>query len=320
MKPRAAPVLVTGLPRSGTSWVGKMLEASGELVYVNEPMNPAHPPGRSPGVLDAEVEHYFHYICADNEQRWRRAFADTLRLRYRPVHELRRNHRPYDLARAAKYGMSFTQGRLTGRRALLDDPYALFSTPWLVDRMNVVAVVLVRAPEALAGSWRNLGWQVDTTELLDQPLLMRDYLEPVRDELRRAASSADPLASIAAMWNAAACAVASFAADRPDIVVRRYEDISTRPLAEFEALYDRLALRWSERARSAVSAAASGPDASGGFRWSVRGGLSRTAFRPMDSRRALQSYRHRLTGDEIRRIGRETASFDAGIDRILGAG
>jgi hypothetical protein len=35
--------------------VGKMLEASGALVYVNEPLNPQHPPGRSPGVLRADV-------------------------------------------------------------------------------------------------------------------------------------------------------------------------------------------------------------------------------------------------------------------------
>jgi hypothetical protein len=30
-----------------------MLEASGALVYVNEPLNPQYPPGRSPGVLRA---------------------------------------------------------------------------------------------------------------------------------------------------------------------------------------------------------------------------------------------------------------------------
>jgi hypothetical protein len=43
------PILVTGMPRTATSWVGKMLEASGALVDVNEPLNPQHPPGRSPG-------------------------------------------------------------------------------------------------------------------------------------------------------------------------------------------------------------------------------------------------------------------------------
>ena len=58
----AAPLLVTGLPRSGTSWTGKMLEASGQVVYVNEPMNTRRPPGRSPGVLNAHVQHRFQYV------------------------------------------------------------------------------------------------------------------------------------------------------------------------------------------------------------------------------------------------------------------
>ena len=62
-----APLLVTGMPRTATSWVGKMLEASGALVYVNEPLNPQHPPGRSPGVLRADVQHAFQYISEDNE-------------------------------------------------------------------------------------------------------------------------------------------------------------------------------------------------------------------------------------------------------------
>ena len=107
-------ILVTGLPRTGTSWIGKMLTAGGNVVYVNEPLNPSHPPGRTPGILNAEVSHRFQYICADNDERWAAAFADTLRLRYHPVAELRRNRRPYDLARLVKYSTAFTVGRLKG--------------------------------------------------------------------------------------------------------------------------------------------------------------------------------------------------------------
>jgi hypothetical protein len=118
-------LLVTGLPRSGTSWVGKMLEASGEVVYVNEPMNPQHPPGHSPGVLDATVTHRFQYIDEADDEQWRRAFEKTLGLRYGFRAELRQNRSGYDLARMAKYGTSFTTGRLRGRRAMLDDPFAI---------------------------------------------------------------------------------------------------------------------------------------------------------------------------------------------------
>ena len=71
------PLLVTGLPRTGTSWVGKMLEASREVVYVNEPLNPRHPPGRSPGVLRGDVTHQFQYIGDANGAEWEAAFRDT---------------------------------------------------------------------------------------------------------------------------------------------------------------------------------------------------------------------------------------------------
>jgi hypothetical protein len=110
----APPLLVTGMPRTATSWVGKMLEASGALVYVNEPLNPQHPPGRSPGVLLADVEHAFQYISEENERVWLPAFQDTVRLRFHPLAELRRNHRPYDVARTIKYAAGFGLGRLRG--------------------------------------------------------------------------------------------------------------------------------------------------------------------------------------------------------------
>jgi hypothetical protein len=294
--------LVTGLPRSGTSWVGKMLEASGAVVYVNEPMNPSHPPGRSPGVLDAPVEHYFHYICAENEAPWLAAFEHTVRLHYRLGRELRRNHGPYDLARAAKYWAAFTRGRLRGRRALLDDPYALFATPWLVDRLHARAVVLVRDPTSLAGSWKRLGWQVDTAELLGQPLLMRDYLEDRRAELTAAAGRGDWLAGVSALWNAATTATLAFAEFRPAIKVQRYEDLAADPIDGFRSLYGHLGVPWSGEAEAKIATATTAGDGSaGGFRWSLRGGLSRTAYRPMDSETALGSYRDRLTEAEIER-------------------
>ncbi len=296
-------VLVTGLPRSGTSWVGKMLEASGQLVYVNEPMNPSHPPGRSPGVLDAEVGHYFHYICADNEPPWVRAFGDTLRLRYKPVAELRRNHTPYDVARALKYGAAFSLGRARRRAALLDDPYALLSAGWFVQRLGVRSLVLVRHPVSFVGSWKKLDWRVDATELLDQPLLMRDHLEPLRAELEAEVDSADWLASACVLWKAAYTVVHAVAAAHPDLVVRTYESLAGDPLVAFEALYGDLGLRWGDAPAATVGAATSTtPRESTGFRWSLRGGLSRTAFQPMDSRASVAAAAGRLSPPEVERV------------------
>jgi hypothetical protein len=54
-------------------------------------------------VLRAEVTHAFQYISEENERDWLPAFRDTVRLRFHPLAEVRRNHVPYDLVRAVKY-------------------------------------------------------------------------------------------------------------------------------------------------------------------------------------------------------------------------
>lgn len=299
----AAPgtgIVVTGLPRSGTSWVGKMMEAGKEVVYVNEPLNPQRPPGRSPGVLNAEVTHRFQYICDGNDERWLPAFRDTLRLRYHLTAELRRNHAAADLARVAKYLPTFTLGRLRGRRALIDDPFALLSSAWLAQRLGCRVVVLVRQPAAIVGSWYRLGWTVQFRELLDQPLLMRDLLGPSEDGMRAAEESPDRIEKIAVLWRTVYAAVSIMAEASPLIHIRRYEDLAADPVAGFRELYGLCGLAWTDAVQRRVVAAASATGTKDrSHTLTLRGGPARTAFRPMDSRTALTSYRQRLTDEQI---------------------
>jgi Sulfotransferase family len=302
------PLLVTGLPRSGTSWVGKMLEASGAAVYVNEPLNPEHPPGRSPGVLNADVRHRYQYICADNEFEWLPAFRDTVALRYQVRAELRRNRGWYDLARLGKYATSFTIGRLRGRRALLDDPFALFSTRWLVERLGCRAVVLVRDPLAVVGSWKRLGWQARPEELAAQPLLVRDLLGPYASDLQVPDSAPDTV-RLAMLWNVAYDVVRRHFADLPGVRVQTYEDLVTDPVGTFADVYRHCDLPWSGRVEQAVRAATSeaGGVGAGAYGWTVRFGLSKTAFRPTDATTALKSARNQLTDQEAAQVHGITA-------------
>ncbi|MBO3750769.1 sulfotransferase [Streptosporangiaceae bacterium NEAU-GS5] len=321
------PILVTGLPRSGTSWAGRMLVGSDRLVYVNEPLNPER---GYRGVLDQPVTHRFQYICADNEEPWLRAFHDTVALRYRLLPELR--HGP-NLPRLVKYGTSFTLGRILERRALLDDPFALLSARWFAERLGCRVIILVRDPVALAASWHRLGWTVYFHELLEQPLLARDL--PYVEDLRPLVGSQDPLAKTAALWRFAHTYAAGL--DHPDIRVVGYEDLARDPLFGFRDLYAWCGLRWTDlsaqrvhRATRALSTGrrtsrspgrrtdhrASGPRASGRgphpsdatgpgasdprpFTWT---GLSRTAYRPMDPARALTSYEGYLSPTDITRV------------------
>jgi Sulfotransferase domain len=292
------------MPRSGTSWVGKMLDASGQVVYINEPLNPRHPPGGSPGVLRARVEHRFQYISAGNEDAFLEPFRDTIRLRYHVLEELKQNRTAYDLARLAKYSSSFIRGRIRGRRPMLDDPYAVLSAEWFARRLDCQVVVVVRHPAAIASSRKRLGYLIDFEDLLQQPLLLDEWLHPFRKEMEAMrAAGADVLGQSSLLWRLIHHVVAVVRDRLEDVTVVRHEDLSLQPVEEFARLYDRLGLGFSPAARRAVVHSTTGAEGGPSHAWTVSlRGISRSGFRPLDSRALVKGWRDELQPEEIARV------------------
>ena len=60
---RQNPILVTGSPRSGATWTGKMIAASPSVGYIWEPFNLF----TRPGVCGAGFPYWFTYVSDKNE-------------------------------------------------------------------------------------------------------------------------------------------------------------------------------------------------------------------------------------------------------------
>lgn len=301
---QGSPLLVTGMPRAGTSWVGKMVEAAGGFVYINEPLNPRHPPGGSPGVLDAPVRHRFQYISEANDGPFLQPFRDTLAFRYRYRSELRRNHSVPDLLRLVKHAGGFAYGRMRGCRPLLDDPYAVLSARWFAERLGCQVVVVVRHPAAVVASRLRLGWRVDFSELLCQPELMEDWLEPDRADMEALIGADDPLAEGALLWRVIHRTIEGLR-DVPGLHVVRHEDLSLDPLRCFAELFERLGLPFGDEPMRQVMRSTSGQASERRVAWSLsRTGPSRTAYRPLDSRANAHRWHSELEPAQIDRIRR----------------
>ena len=283
----ARPILVTGMHRSGTTWVGRMLAASRESVYFHEPLNPSC----APTLLHLPVERQYLYVTEENEEGYLSAFQrllgfplDSRALEREPTKRLRR------LARLA-------QARLTGARALLKDPFALFSIPWFARRLGADVVVVVRRPVANVGSTKRLGWGFDTGSLLAQPLLLRDRLEPHRAELE--APPAEIVGQATLLWRLLHEAVRDYARDLPEVRVVRHEDLSRDPPGEFRRVYESLGLTFGARVEQALARTTS-----------ARNPAETDPRRPdsieLDSHANLDAWTGRLTTDEIERVRRET--------------
>lgn len=294
------PILVTGAHRSGTTWVGRMLAASGTHAYVSEPLNR----WRRPGVMRAAVTHWYTCITTENEGEYLPAFRDTLALRYGLGRELLSLRSPKDAGRMLRDATIFARGRLSGQPALLKDPFASFSTEWFADRLGCKMVLVARHPAAFASSLKRLNWSFDFDDLLAQPLLMRAWLEPHRAALTAAKESKDILVRAGALWNAIYDVFHQLRQRRPDFIVVRHEDLSRNPVAGYLALYQQLGLPFTARAEARILKASSAENP---------GEVSRENIYNvnLDSQANLKNWQKRITADETAALRAQTAAVAA---------
>jgi len=284
------PILVTGAHRSGTTWVGKMLAAGGQAAYISEPLNRWH----RPGVMGVPVKYWYTYICLENEQQYLPDFRKTIALRYNIWAEIQSLRSRKDLLRMGRDMSIFTRGRLFNLRPLLKDPFAAFSVPWFTERLNCQVVVMIRHPAAFASSLNRLRWPFAFQDLLEQPLLMRDWLEPFRSEMEQMTKD-DVISQSTLLWRMIYLFLDAYAKQNPDVRVMRHEDLSLAPQEGFRDLYSFLGLKLTTKAQAAIrrSTRASNPQE-----------LSRTGVHgvKLNSRANLDNWKHRLTLEEIERI------------------
>jgi hypothetical protein len=293
------PILVTGMPRSGTTWVGRVLCAGKGAGYVNEPFNLS----TSPGTLRVPVDHWFPYVTADNEPAILGALEPLLRFNYPLGRELRRCRTRVELLHTLRWWRASLRSR--GRRPLVKEPHAVFSAEWFARRMRSDVVVTVRHPVAVVSSWKRLGWSFDFMNLLGQPALVHDLLRPLRSDMERALDpSRDLVDRVALLWHVVYRTVADYRERFPAFQIVRQEDLSREPAKGYRALYEVLGLPISREAETAIAAASSADNPK-------EPRVEHPHDTQLDSRATLTTWKRRLSDDEADRIRNVTAETAA---------
>jgi hypothetical protein len=189
-------------------------------------------------------------------------------------------------------------GRLQGQRALLKDPFAVFSTPWFAQKLNCQVVITIRHPGGFASSLKRLNWPFDFRDLLDQPMLMRDHLESDRADME-AMQADDIVGQSALLWRMIYRSVHATRELFPDFKIVRHEDLSLDPVAGYKLLYESLGLTFDEKARDTILNSSSSENPTE---------LSKKKVHSvkLDSRANMNNWKKRLTPEEITRIRKLT--------------
>jgi hypothetical protein len=284
------PILVTGAHRSGTTWVGKMLAADADTAYVSEPLNVLH----RRGVFRAPVKYWYTYVSSENEAEFLPAFNELLGFEYHLWLEILSIRSRKDFLRMGRDFRTFFAGNMQGQRALIKDPFAVFSMPWFAEKLKCQVVITVRHPAGFASSLKRLNWPFDFHNLLDQPALMRDHLEADRAEMESVPPD-DIIAQAALLWRLIYRVAHQTSSLHPDFKVVRHEDLSLDPVPGYKALYESLGLTVTERVRNIILKSSSSENPA---ELSTK---RKHAFK-LDSLANLDNWRKRLTADEITRI------------------
>lgn len=285
----AQTILVTGAHRTGTTWVGKML-AGNRYAYISEPLNCHH----RRGVFSKRVVYWYQYITHDNQDDFLPAYRDLLRLRYHLWTELRSLRSHKDFGRMLRDLSIFARGKISRQPVLIKDPFAVFSLPWFIKRLNFRVVVTIRHPAAFASSLKRLNWPFNFGNLLMQPLLMEDHLEPYRAEMQ-AIREYDYIGQGALLWRLIYTTVEKYQADYPEIVVARHEDLSRDPLEQYRALYADLGLPFTPEVARRIEKSSSSENPEELAR-------DKTHSVRLNSRANLYAWKKRLSTEEIERV------------------
>ena len=288
------PILVTGAHRSGTTWVGRMLAADANTAYVSEPLNVLH----RPGIFRAKVSRWYQYICDENEKEFLPAYEELLDFDYHLWGEIRSIRSRKDFLRMGRDFLVFYNGSLHGQRALLKDPFAVFSLPWFAKRLNCKVVVTVRNPGAFASSLKRLNWSFDFKDLLEQPLLMRDHAGEYQDEMRSMKAD-DVIGQASLLWKIIYRSVHAARELNPDFIAVRHEDLSRDPVSGYRDLYAKLGLDFTHKVEEIILNSSSSENPAE---------LSRKKVHSvkLDSRANVDNWKKRLPEEEIERIHKRT--------------
>jgi hypothetical protein len=252
-------VFVTGMIRSGTTFLATVLTHPRSVDYIHEPFNGGYvlPEGIAlqaryvrPGDRTHAADRYREHVGRLFEYRlgMRSAEYDGDSLWRRYLKKAVGSRGPFYL-RLAKLNPLH-------RHALIKDPMAGLTTEFLYREFGVKPVVIVRHPVSLAASLARLQWFPEVYDFALQPDVVEDYLAADTDLLTR--SYPNRMMEAMAHWRLLHTVLLDQADRYGDWCIVTHEELSARPLQVFERIYRHTGLPWSDRVAARVTALTQG--------------------------------------------------------------
>lgn len=226
------PILLAGVPRTGTSWTAKILSQGQNIRYVREPLSHGGLEESSPGIS------YRYLLAGDHDPEYAAVWREALRRVTLFSKRWLLGESRFWLRR-----VPFWPARLLIKEVIC--PLAL---EWLAENFRMQIVVTVRHPCGFVASALRLEDAglpfVSLDRLLNQPRLVADYFVDDYDWLSQLS---DPVAQMAAWYGMIYKVVADQLTRHPEWILVRHESFCQDSEVQFRRLFEATGVRYKKR-------------------------------------------------------------------------
>ena len=244
--------IVCGLHRSGTTYVGKLLQQAG-VVVVHEPLNERFGmqdvPITYPYVDDVENE---YASLLDDVVNFRRAWnKDASFIRSKGVKKIL-----YSLT-GGRSGLRWSWLRLQHalrvmpKQLCLKDPFMSLATPYLVKKQGLKVVCMVRHPAAIHYSTAKQGWRFDIKNLRKQEGLIEKFASDI-SEVQWQIAEKHAAASIAILWKLMVRINQGVGWGNSNLKIIKHEDLCLDPMYTVEEIFKHFEVPLTQKIKSFV--------------------------------------------------------------------
>jgi hypothetical protein len=252
---RRPPVVIVGLPRSGTTWTMRVIGTSPGTVKIPEPDNedkyPAaihakHRLGRypclTPGQRAASYRDLWAWILAGGVESWRSRQARRI---LAPEATTRIFDGKMDLTTWAAATLSHDPraGAPGPGRVIAKSIHAQLSLEWIAAAFDITPLVLLRHPANVLASWMEVQLKDGRNSTLEsRPEVRARY----SDRWDVPPPGPDPVEKMSWRIGLLVAALEEALARHPDWHMRTHEQLCTDSVATFRALFADLDLPWGD--------------------------------------------------------------------------
>ncbi|WP_406944928.1 sulfotransferase domain-containing protein [Halobacillus sp. SY10] len=302
------PILVTGSPRGGTTFVGKILSLNSNIGYIQEPFN------REYGLNTVNQNFLFTKKGAANENLVSDSIRDLMKgqavFKRFPYHYLKRGKKTKIEKVRNLIGWATIKSRPNFyyqkikidpfiNRLLIKDPMAYNLTEYMHQEYNCKVVIVIRHPAAFVSSMKRLEWQFGFDNLLKQEELIMEHPYLIEYINRVNSEEENLVLKSAVWWNCIYSVLSTYAKRNPNMIIVKHEDLSLDPVSEFHKLYNKLGINFNNHIEKKIKEYT-------GDKNPVKAESNRVHVLKRNSKDMIKSWKKNLTESEISLIKETT--------------